>query len=211
MGVDGVADGDRLVHHLLVDAETAGRIDDDHVDAALAGELDAAPRNLDGVADAVAGLGCPHLDAGALADNLKLLDGVRALEIRGDEQDSLALLAQPLTQLSGEGGLTGTLEAGEHEDGGAGLCEGQLTRGTTEDLDELLVHDGNNLLPRVEGLRPGCAVGLFAHLRGELANDGERNVRVDEGAANVGNRTIDVRLGQDAAAAQATERLAQTI
>ena len=73
------------------------------------------------------------------------------------------------------------------------------------------MHDGDDLLARVERLGAGCAVGLFAHLRGELANDGERNVRVDEGATNVGNRVIDVRLGQDAAAAQATERLAQTI
>ena len=211
VGVDGVADGDRLLHHLLVDTETAGRIDDDHVDTALAGKLDAAARDLDGVADAVSGLGCPHLDAGALTDNLELLDGVGALEVGGDEQDGLALLAQPLTQLSGERGLTGTLEAGEHEDGGAGLCEGQLTRGATEDLNEFLMHDGDDLLARVKRLGASCAVRLFANLRGELANDGKRNVRVDEGATNVGNRVIDVRLGQDAAAAQATERLAQTI
>ena len=73
------------------------------------------------------------------------------------------------------------------------------------------MHDGDNLLPRVESLRAGRTIGLFAHLRGELANDGKRNVRVDEGATNVGNRVIDVRLSQDATAAQATERLAQTI
>ena len=73
------------------------------------------------------------------------------------------------------------------------------------------MHDGDDLLTRVESLRAGRAICLFAHLGGELANDWERNVRVDEGATNVGNRVIDVRLGQDAAAAQATERLAQTI
>ena len=73
------------------------------------------------------------------------------------------------------------------------------------------MHDGDDLLARVEGLGAGRAVGLFAHLRGELANDGECDVGIDEGAANVRNRVIDVRLGQDAAAAQATEGLGQAI
>ena len=71
--------------------------------------------------------------------------------------------------------------------------------------------DRDNLLAGVEGLRARRAVGLLAHLGGELANDGERDVRVDEGATDVGNRLIDVRLGQDPTAAQGAEGLGQAI
>ena len=71
--------------------------------------------------------------------------------------------------------------------------------------------DRDNLLAGVESLRARRAVGLLAHLGGELANDGERDVRVDEGATDVGNRLIDVRLGQDPAAAQGAEGLGQAI
>ena len=73
------------------------------------------------------------------------------------------------------------------------------------------MNDGNDLLARVEGLRSSRAVSLLANLRSKLTNDRERDVRVDEGAANVRNRVIDVRLGQDAAAAQAAEGLGQAI
>ena len=211
MGAHGIADSDRLVHHLLVDAEATSGIDDDHVNATLAGELDAGARNLDGVTHAVTGFGSPHLDAGTFADDLQLLDCIGALEVGGNEQDGLAFLTQPLAQLSRQGGLTCTLETSEHEDGWAGLGKGQLTRRTTEDLNEFLVNDGNDLLAWVEGLRSSRAVSLFANLRSKLTNDRERDVRVDEGAANVRNRVIDVRLGQDAAAAQAAEGLGQAI
>ena len=97
---------------------------------ALTGEFDAGARNLDGVTHAVTRLGGPHLDAGALADDLELLDGVGALEVGGHEEDGLAFLAQPLAELSGQGGLTGTLKAGEHKDGGTGLRESQFAGGT---------------------------------------------------------------------------------
>ena len=211
MGVDGVADRDRLVHHLLVNTEATRRIDDDHVNAALACELDTTPRDLDGVTDTVAGFGRPHLHTGALANNLQLLDSVGALEVRGNEEDGLTLLAQPLAKLSRQRRLTGTLETREHEDRGTRLGEGQLTRRATEDLDEFFVNDGDDLLAGVESLRTSRTVSLFTHLRGELTNDGERDVGVDKRAPNVGNRVIDVRLGQDAAAAQAAEGLGQAI
>ena len=96
VGAHRVTDRDRLVHHLLVDTKTAGRIDDHHVDTALAGKLDATARDLDRVAHAVARLGGPHLHAGAFTDDLKLLDGVGALEVGCDEEDGLAFLTQPL-------------------------------------------------------------------------------------------------------------------
>ena len=73
------------------------------------------------------------------------------------------------------------------------------------------MNDGDDLLAGVESLGAGRAVGLFTHLRGELTDDGERDIGVDKRATDVGNRVINVRLGQDAAAAQAAEGLGQAI
>ncbi len=75
-----------LLHHLGVDAEAAGGVDDHDVVQGPPGLLDAAAGDRDRVADAVARLGREDLDAGALADDLELVDRVGALEVRGDQQ-----------------------------------------------------------------------------------------------------------------------------
>ena len=198
MGGNGVADRDGLVHHLLVDAEAAGGVDDDDVDPALAGELDARAGDLDRVAHPVAGLGRPHLHTGALADDLQLLDGVGALQVGGDQHDGLALLAQPLAEFARQRGLARALQARQHEHRRPALGENQFPRLPAEDLHQFGVDDGDDLLARVEGLRARGAVGLLAHTRGELADDGQRHVGVDEGAPDLGDRLVDVGLGQHA-------------
>ena len=95
VGLDGVADVGGLLHHLGVDAEAAGGVDDDDVVELALGLLDRGAGDVDGVADAVAGLGREDGDADALAVDLELVDGVGALEVGGDEHRRLALLLEP--------------------------------------------------------------------------------------------------------------------
>ena len=96
VGAHGVADVGGLLHQLRVDAEPAGGVDDDDVVQLGAGVLDRSRRETrDRVADPVAGLGREHRDAGALADDLELGHGVGALEVGGDEQRGVPLLAEP--------------------------------------------------------------------------------------------------------------------
>ena len=163
MGGDGVADADRLVHHLGVHAQTSGGVHDDDVIAVGARVLDAGAGHRHRVAHAVAGLGRPHVHPGALGDDAQLSDGVGALEVGGHQQDALALVAQPAAELSGQGGLTGALEAGEHDDCGAAVGPVYLPGLTAQDLDELLVDDLDDLLARVEGLGTGGIDRLLAH------------------------------------------------
>ena len=61
--VGRVADRGGLRHHLRVDAETAGGVDDDDVVQRALGLVDRPPRHRHRVADAVAGLGREHRDA----------------------------------------------------------------------------------------------------------------------------------------------------
>ena len=90
--VDGVADVDRLLHHLGVDAEPAGGVDDARCrdPCRLACSI-AARDDRDRIADTAAGFGREHRHAGPLAEHLQLLHGVRPLQVGGDQQRRVAL------------------------------------------------------------------------------------------------------------------------
>ena len=149
-------------HHLLVDAEAARGVDDDDVVHAAPGLVQRVPGDRDRVADPVARLRRVDRDPGLLADDLELLDRVRPLQVGGDQQRRVALLAQPEGQLGGQRGLTGALQAGQHDHGRRRLGEPQPPGLAAEDRDELLVDDLDDLLGRVERLRrPPRADGAF--------------------------------------------------
>ena len=77
-----------------------------------------SPVSADGVVAAdVAALGREDRHAGPLADDLELGDGVRALQVGGDEDRGVALVLEPAGQLAGERRLAGALQAGEHDHG----------------------------------------------------------------------------------------------
>ena len=154
-----------LLHQLGVDAEAAGGVDDDDVVLLALGLFDAVLRDLDRVADAVAGLGREDGDAGLLADDLQLGDGVRALEVGRDEQRRVAVLGEPLRELARERRLAGALEAGEHDDRRRLLRELEATLLAAEDRDELLVDDLHDLLGRVQRLVDLVAERALAHVR----------------------------------------------
>ena len=150
VGLDGVADVGGLLHQLGVDAEAAGGVDDDDVVQLALGLLDRGAGDRDRVADAVAGLGGEDGYADPLAVDLELVDGVGALEVGRHQQRRLALLLEPERELGGQRRLAGTLEAGEHDDGRAGLGVAEPAGLAAEDLDELLVDDLDDLLGRVQ-------------------------------------------------------------
>ena len=118
IGIDGGPDVDGLAHHLFVDAEAPGGVDHHDVVPVLFGPSQAGSRHRDRVADAVAGLGRPHVDPRLPADHLELVDRVGALEVGGDEQHlPVALGSQPSPEFAGERRLACALKAGEHDDG----------------------------------------------------------------------------------------------
>ena len=205
VGDDGVADADRLVHHLGVHAQTAGGVHDDDVVTISACLLDTGAGHGHRVAHAVAGFGRPHVHPGALGDDAQLRDGVGALEVGGHQQDALALVAQPAAELPGQGGLTGALETGEHDDRGAAVGPVDLPGLAAQDLDELLVDDLDDLLTRVEGLGTGGVDRLLAYSGGEGTYHGQGDVGLEEGTADLGDRGVDVGLGETTFAAQLVE------
>ncbi len=205
VGADRVPDVRGLLHHLGVDTEAAGGVHDhDVVDLGL-GEVDGVLGDLHRVADAVARLRRVHRDTGALGDDAQLVDGVGALEVGGDQQRGVALLLEPPAELAREGGLTGTLETGQHDHGGRLLGEPQTPGLAAEDGDQFLVDDLEDLLGGVE--RPGDLGPERALLDvlDELAHDGQRHVGFEERDADLARRGVDVRLGEPSLAAQVLE------
>ena len=207
----GVPDRDGLRHHLGVHAGTARGVDDDHVLLAAPGLLDGVPGHGHRVADAVAGLRRVDRDAGPLADHLQLLHRVGALQVGGDQHRRVALSLQPQPQLGRERGLTRTLQAGQHDHGRRRLGEPQPPLLAAEDADELLVDDLDDLLGRVQRGGDLLAAGPLLDPGDELPDHRERDVRLEQGNADLTGGRVDVGGGQPAAAAQGGKNLRQPV
>ena len=106
----------------------------------------------------------------------------------------MAVFDEPLGELARERRLTGTLQAGEHDDGRRLLreLEPALLRRRGCAI-ELLVDDLHDLLGGVERLVDLVAEGALAHLAGEVLDDLERDVGVEQGAADLADGAVDIR------------------
>ena len=108
----------QLIHQLCVDRETTRCVDDDDVIELGLGELHAAARHRDGVAYAVARLGCVDCDTGAFGANRKLVDGVGSLQVGRHQQGLVPAVLEVQRELARQRRLTCTLESGEQDDRG---------------------------------------------------------------------------------------------
>ena len=104
----------------------------------------------------------------------------------------MAVAAKVKSEFPSKGRLTRTLESGEHDDRRSGLGELQRPCIPTKDLHELRVHDLDDLLRRVQRTRYLGTQGSLAHGRGELPNDGKRDVGFQQCGANLADGRIDV-------------------
>ena len=105
-------------HHLGVDAEPAGGVDDDDVAHGCRRACSIESRaTCTGSPTPLPGSGAYTSTPARLAEHLELVDGVRALQVAGDQQRLVALALEPAGQLAGERGLAGALQAGEHDHG----------------------------------------------------------------------------------------------
>ena len=133
---------------------TAARgINDHNVVLLVRRRRDTVEGNDNRVPHAIAGLGGEHLDARPLTDDLELVDGIGALEVGRNEQRRVALVLEVLGKLAGECRFTGALEAREHDDGRRVFRELEPAGRTAENLHKFGVHDLDDLLRGVEGLR----------------------------------------------------------
>ena len=160
----------------------------------------------------VAALGGEDRHAGLVADDLQLLHRVRALQVSRDEHRRVLLADEPLRELAREGSLTGALETDEHDHRRRALRELQLARFvTTEDVHEFVVDDLHDLLRRVERPAHLVAQGALAHVRGELLDDGQCDVGLEQRATDLADGAVNVGGRELALRAQIAERVDEAV
>src|ERR1700741_3943749 len=120
-----------------------------------------------------------YLDSSAITHDLELIDRAGPLQVCSDKQRGMTLSLKPFRDLPGQGRLTRTLQASEHDDGGRRLGEDQLAGLPTEDRDQLLVDDLDDLLGRVEGGGDLGALRPLFDAGNERADDRQRDVGLE--------------------------------
>jgi hypothetical protein len=110
----GVQRGD-LLHHRLVDTQTAGRIDDQHVVVVLARPVERGARDVDRLL-----VGLRREEIAPTCSDTVLSWAIAAGDTRRTRPSAPSFLVflQPLGQLARGGGLAGALQAGHQDDGG---------------------------------------------------------------------------------------------
>src|SRR3954465_8777008 len=154
------------------------------------------PRRGDRVAAAVARLGGEDVDPGLTGHHGQLLHRVGSLQVGGDQQRRVPLGLEPAAELAGERGLTGALQAGEHDHRRRLLGVADAPGLATEDADELLVDDLDDLLRRVQRLGDLRAAGAFLDRGDEGTDDRQGDVGLKQRDADLARRRVDVLLGQ---------------
>ena len=206
--VRSLTDRDELAHQLLVDVQAPRCVDDHDV---LAGRLRLAERpfrDLDGIA---VGPLLVDLRASPLANRHELLDGRRPLRVARDQRRLLPLFGQQLRQLCAGRRLSRALKARHQDHRRPRAGEREVTASSAHEGRELLVHDLHDLLARIEAFEHPLADTALTHLRGELLDDLEVDIGLEQREPDLAHRAVDVGLAQLAARANAGECLLQTI
>jgi hypothetical protein len=146
------------------------------------------------------------------SEDLELLDGRGALHVGGDEQRAAAvLLAQELRELRAGGGLAGALEARHEHDRRPVLRELEARVLGAHEVDELVMERGDELLARLDALDAASADHALLHAVGELLDDLEVDVRLEQRLAHGAQAFLDVVVGQLLPVAQEGEGLGEAV
>ena len=201
IGLDGIADGDGLVHHRLVDSQTARRIDDNHVAHRIDGILHGALGDSHGVFAVAA------VDAHALlvTQGLQLVGCSGAVDVASGKQRVVALLCQTIGELGGSGCLARALKAQHHDDAGDAAAKVQAHGLAAQKRRELVVDDLDDVLSRCEAFHDlGCKAALLGALDKAL-DDLEVDVCLEQRHADLLHGGVDIGLGQAALALKAAK------
>jgi hypothetical protein len=197
-----------LDHEGLVDMGAAGGVEHDHVVAAELAGLDGTAGDLH---RRLAGDDGQGIDADLLAEDGELLHRGRAARIeRGHQHLLLLLFEEALGELGGGGGLARALQADHHDRHRRNGLEVDGDAVRAERVDQRVVDDFHDHLAGGHRLDDLGADRAVADLVGEGADDLKRHVGLEQGAAHLAHRLLDVGLAQRAAALEAVEDAGQS-
>ena len=148
---------------------------------------------------------------GLLPEHLQLLHGVRPLQVGRHHQRGVALCLQPERQLRRERGLTGALQARQHDHGRRVLGKTQPAGLAAQDRDEFVMDDLDDLLGRVERGGDLFGGGPLLHPGDELPGHRQGHVRLEQDKADLAAGRVDVGSRQPALAPQRGQDLGQPV
>ena len=198
-----------LGHQLVVDVEAAGGIEQDDVIGLELGRLERAPGDLDRL---LAGDDRQRVDVRLAAEHRELLLRRGPGDVERRHQHLLALaLGQPLGELGGGRGLARALEPDHHDHRRRADVEVELGGLRAQRLDQRVVDDLDDHLPRRDRAQHFLADRFLGDLVDEIARDRQSDVGLEQGDAHFAHRRAHVGLRERAAPAKPVEYAAEPI
>ena len=193
----------RFRHHLFVERGAAGGVEQHDVVAAELAGFQRAARDLRGL---LAFDDRQRRDIEIAPEHGELLHGGRTVDVeRGHQHLALVALGEAAGELGGGGGFAGALQADHHDRDRRHRVEVDGLALGAERGDELVMDDLDHHLAWRHRLDHSGADRLLADLFGEAAHHFQRDVGLEQRAAHLAHRRIDVGLRQRASPRQPIE------
>ena len=203
MRIGGRFDRGCLRHHLFIERGAAGGVEQHHVIAAELAGFERAARDLRRL---LARDDRQGRNIEIAAEHRELLHRRRAIDVeRGHQHLALVALDHAARELRGGGGFAGALQADHHDRNRRHRVEVDGLPFRAERGDQLVMDDLHHHLAGRDRLDDSRADRLLAHALGETAHHVERHVGLEQRAAHLAHRGVDVGLRQRAAACQPIE------
>ena len=185
--------------------ETACGIQEHHVVAVLLGMLHGGLGNV----HRVCGAHLEHRDAKLSAHDLQLLDSGGTVHVTGHQQGVLAVLFHQARQLCTIGGLTGALEAHQHDHCGGLGRDLELCVFAAHEGNQLFVDDLDDHLGRSQAFQHIAADGPLGDLFDKVLDHLIADVRFQQSQAYFSHGLLYVGFGEPSLAAELFKRTGQ--
>ena len=206
MGLDTRLDIPKLLHELLIDLQTARRIDDDHIVGMGHGIRNRFPGDGHRIGSLLHGEdGNPKL----LAEHLKLLDGRRTIDVRCHQQRPLPLFLEGKPQLSCRCGLACALQSHHHDDSRGLRAHIEAALGAAHEFRQFLIDNLHHNLGGGQGFQYLLSNGPFFDGLDEILDDLEIHIGLKKRHPHFPHGLVDIVLRQLAMSAQFLEGLLQ--
>ncbi len=196
-----------LLHHVGVDVQAPGGIDDQHIHVLPAGRIECRLGNGERILVGLAGKeGHVHF----AGQGAQLLDGRRAIHIAtGDHDRFLAPLLEPACQLRRTGGLARALQAGHQHHRRWLYIELQFVVGLAHDVHQLIMNHFHQGLARGQALQHLMTDRPLPHPFDEFLHHRQGDIRLQQRHAHFPQGVLDIVFAQPPLPTQVLEGAAQ--
>ncbi len=198
-----------LAHHLFVDVQTTGGVDDDHVDEFQFGFFNSRIGDVDRL---LAQVGREERHADVVGQGFQLLDRGRTVNVRRHDHDRLLLaLFKEARQFAGGGGFTRALQTGHQNHGWRNGTQVEVFVGRAHQAFEFGLDDLHECLARRQAARHLGADSALLDRIDEVLDHRQCDVSFEQRHAHFTQGVFDIVLGQLGLAGDMAQRLRETV